>query len=139
MIFLVYVSSAKRPFTRADLLALLAQSRARNAAAGLTGMLLYNGGNFMQVLEGPEEAVNALYAKIGRDPRHSGLMTLLRGPLAARQFADWSMAFCNLDEDEAQAVPGYSDFLNTPLTSVEFAADPSRSQKLLLSFKNSMR
>ncbi len=57
MFFLVYVSSAVRPFSRVDLDDLLATSRANNARVGITGMLLYKDGNFMQVLEGDEEAV----------------------------------------------------------------------------------
>ncbi len=64
MFFLVYVSSATRPFSGEDLRALLATCRKNNAELGVTGMLLYKDGNFMQVLEGDEEAVRGLYEKI---------------------------------------------------------------------------
>lgn len=138
LFFLVYVSSATRPFSRSDLEELLATSRDNNARAGITGMLLYKEGNFMQVLEGEEEAVRAVYDKIGEDPRHRGEITLQEGFTEERQFPDWSMGFRDLLSPETRSVPGYSEFLNTPLTGQEFSEDPSRAQKLLLTFKKTM-
>lgn len=138
MFFLVYVSSAVRPFSRSELEDLLATSRDNNARAGITGMLLYKDGNFMQVLEGEEGAVRALYDKIGDDPRHRGEITLREGFTEERQFPDWSMGFRDLQSPEARAIPGFSEFLNTPLTGREFSEDPTRAQKLLLTFKKTM-
>ena len=138
MFFLVYVSSATRPFSGEDLRALLVTCRKNNAELGVTGMLLYKDGNFMQVLEGDEEAVRGLYEKIAEDPRHGGEMTLQQGYSERRQFPDWSMGFRDLDSPDARSEPGYSEFLNAPLTGREFFADPSRAQKLLLTFKRTM-
>lgn len=138
MFFLVYASSAARLFSESDLSDLLATSRENNARAGITGMLLYKDGNFMQVLEGEEGAVRELYEKIGTDPRHKGEITLLRSIADERQFPDWSMGFRDLDSLEARATPGYNEFLNTPLTGREFSGDPTRAQQLLLTFKRSM-
>ena len=138
MFFLVYVSSAVRPFSRPDLEDLLATSRDNNARAGITGMLLYKDGNFMQVLEGDEAAVRAVYDKIGADSRHGGEIVLREGFTEERQFPDWSMGFRDLHSPEARAIPGYSEFLNTPLTGREFSEDPTRAQKLLLTFKKTM-
>lgn len=134
---LTYASAATRELSKADLNQLLAQCRKNNAELGITGMLLYKDGNFMQVLEGEEGAVRSLYAKISRDPRHKGYI-LLQSTLQERQFPDWSMGFRDLESEEARSNPAYSEFLNTPLTGKEFSANPSRSQKLLLSFKKSM-
>jgi len=78
-LFLVYVSSATLPFSGEDLRALLATCRENNAELGVTGMLLYKDGNFMQVLEGDEQAVRGLYARIAADPRHGGEITLQEG------------------------------------------------------------
>lgn len=138
MFYLVYVSSAVRPFSRSDLEDLLATSRENNARAGITGMLLYKDGNFMQVLEGEEGAVRALYDKIGKDPRHRGEITLREGFAQGRQFPGWTMGFRDLQSREVRDIPGYSEFLNTPLTGREFSEDPTRAQKLLLTFKKSM-
>ena len=135
---LVYVSSATDLFDRAELEEILAVSRRNNAARGVTGMLLYKDGNLMQVLEGDEEAVQATYARISADPRHRGLMVLLEEAVEDRQFADWTMAFRDLEAADAQAVPGYSQFLNTSLDSQELTRDPSAARQLLTVFKKSM-
>ena len=138
MFSLVYVSSATRPFSTPEMIELLEKSRRNNAKLGVTGMLLYKDGNIMQVLEGEESVVRGLAARIGRDPRHRGVMELVQGPQEGRHFADWSMGFRDLRSAEAAACPGYSPFLNTPLDGPEFAADPSRCHRLLLCFKKSM-
>jgi len=136
--FLVYVSSATTLFSDGDLDDLLVTSRENNSRLNISGMLLYKGGNLMQVLEGDEAKVRALYAKITADRRHSGFIVLCDGFQAERQFSDWSMAFRNLNDSELPSTPGYSKFLNTPLTAPEFRADPSVSQQLLATFKASM-
>jgi FAD-dependent sensor of blue light len=136
--YLVYVSSTITPLSRSELVDLLAKSRANNSRLGITGMLLYKDGNVMQVLEGQAQNVRALYAKISRDPRHKGLIVLIDGEADARQFPDWSMAYRDLSDAEVLAMPGYSEFLNAPLTGAEFASDPSRCQRLLRTFKQTM-
>ena len=138
MFSLVYVSSAVTPFSPAELADLLSISHKNNASLGITGMLLYKDGNVMQVLEGEQTAVLDLYSKIRRDPRHRGVLTLLQGPVEERQFPAWSMGFRDLRAGDVDATPGYSEFLNTPLTGKEFSSDPTRCQRLLLTFKKSM-
>ena len=70
MFFLTYVSTATRPFSKADLSELMVKSHENNTRLDLTGMLLYTDGNFMQVLEGEEGDVRTLYEKISDDPRY---------------------------------------------------------------------
>lgn len=136
---LVYVSSATRLFTPADLLALLDQSRRRNGAVGITGMLLYREGNFMQVLEGDAEAVKATHQRIAKDPRHRGLITLRNATVPKRSFGQWSMAFRNLELAETSEVEGYSDFLNQAwnLPAAEPKADAAA--RLVELFRRGMR
>jgi hypothetical protein len=57
MLSLVYASSAKQLFSEEDLTALLQQSRDNNTRLGLSGLLLYKDGNFMQVLERPDDVL----------------------------------------------------------------------------------
>ena len=135
MFYLVYVSVAAEKASKDDLLEILARSRTNNAEAGITGMLLYKDGNYMQVLEGEEKAVRDLYARIRRDPRHLGIVTLVEGRRDNRCFGDWSMGFQDLSSPEARDVPGYSEFLNTPLTAEEFSSDPGQCERLLWAFK----
>jgi Sensors of blue-light using FAD len=138
MLSLVYVSSAKQLFSEEDLKALLKQSRDKNSQHGLTGMLLYKDGNFMQVLEGPEDALAGTYAAIQGDPRHYGILELTRRQIQEREFAAWSMGFKNLKDVNLEQTPGYNTFLNEPLKSAGFQADPSRAQKLLGMFRKHM-
>lgn len=135
LFFLVYVSSAVKEFTKAELLELMRRSSANNAKRDITGMLLFKDGNFMQVIEGPEAAVMDVHDIISKDPRHKGLITLLKGQQKERQFPNWSMGFRNLDEPSLRDDPAYSEFMNTPFTGAEFASDPTRCRKLLLTFK----
>src|SRR4028118_630971 len=105
MFFLVYVSSATRPFSGEDLRVLLETCRKNNAELGITGMLLYKDGNFMQVLEGDEEAVRGLHARIAADPRHRAEITLQEGFAEWRQFPDWSMGFRDLNSPDGGSGP----------------------------------
>ena len=108
---LVYVSAATIPFTRSDLVDLLERSRQRNTRDGISGLLLHRGGNFIQVLEGPPEIVDATYRRIAADARHGGLITLLRRTIPAREFGDWAMGFETMSADMGDALPGFSNFL----------------------------
>ena len=137
MFSLTYVSSAVKPFSARELRELLEVSNRNNRARAVTGMLLYKDGNFMQVLEGEDGVVHGVHDKIARDPRHHGLITLLQEHLPGRQFPSWSMGFKDLGSD-LDNPEGYNEFLNLPLTSQEFKSDPSRAQKLLLTFKQNM-
>jgi hypothetical protein len=132
------VSSAVHPFSKSELTDFLEKSQKRNTALGITGMLLYKDGNFMQVLEGDEVNVRALGAQISQDRRHRGFIQLYSSSIKERSFADWAMGFYDLRSPEANQIPGYSDFLRTPLTGPEFSSNPSRCQKLLLCFKKAM-
>ena len=112
MFHLIYVSSAVNLFSEDELTQLLEISRVNNATIGITGMLLYLEGNFIQVLEGEKEAVLNTQSRISKDPRHRGILTLLQGDIEKREFAEWSMGFRNLDPKEGQELPGYTDFLS---------------------------
>ena len=111
MYHLIYVSSAVNLFTDEQLKQLLEVSRTNNGKRNITGMLLYLDGNFIQVLEGEQTAVIETHQRIARDPRHKGLMTLLQGNIPEREFSDWSMGFRNVESNDGDSLPGYTDFL----------------------------
>lgn len=90
---LVYSSSAPVELADTLLTELLRGSRQRNQQRGITGLLLYQQLRFLQVLEGPEAAVRAVFRRIACDQRHYALTVLSDGPIARRLFADWSMGF----------------------------------------------
>jgi len=135
LISLVYLSTAMVPFSKQDLLELLAKSRENNSKLGITGMLLFKNGNFLQVLEGEREKVRDLYHKIGRDPRHGKLIGLFEDSSTGPDFPDWSMGFHDLGSPQTMRIPGSNHLLDSSLTSADFASDPSRAKKLLLLFK----
>ena len=89
----VYVSTATPLADIAQIEELLDRAQARNARAGLTGVLLYDSGNFMQYVEGPADALPRVYASIRRSPLHTGVIEILREPIGRREFPEWSMAF----------------------------------------------
>jgi hypothetical protein len=76
---------------------ILEQSRSRNAAAGLTGALMLQESWFVQLLEGEAAAVEAVFARIRCDSRHSDVQITTDNPTATRIFADWSMAYAGPD------------------------------------------
>lgn len=90
---LVYVSSAVREVSQADIDHLLERALARNFECQVTGVLLFASGDFMQYLEGPEEGVAEAYRHIRADALHCGIIELLREPIAQREFAEWRMAY----------------------------------------------
>jgi len=61
----------------------------------------------MQTIEGAPAAIEALYAKIRRDPRHSGLILICDEPVAQRSYGDWSMAFREIARHEAAQIAGF--------------------------------
>jgi len=133
--FLVYVSAAVTWFSESELRALLTSARFRNEHAGITGMLLYKDGNFMQALEGPESAVRRLYKRIESDRRHCGLLVLDSGEQETRQFALWSMAFHDLSGGRAEMPKGYSRFMDEPLNAPAYVQQPGRCHEFLRTFK----
>jgi len=94
---ILYASKATRRFSGAMLDVILRQSKRNNSPLEISGLLLYANGTFMQLLEGPEPAVEATFHKIGRDPRHTDIRCLYRGPIEQRLFGGWKMGFINLD------------------------------------------
>lgn len=88
---LVYISSARLDLTPRDLNEILEEAGAFNSKHWITGLLLFNGLNFLQLLEGTEGVIASLYARIARDPRHHAVVTILKEPASRRIFPDWSM------------------------------------------------
>ena len=106
---LAYLSSATKFPEPSDLDRILVQSRQNNEADGITGLLLYHDGNFFQVLEGPEDAVEACYRRIALDPRHRGHIVMMRESAPMRRFENWTMAFLPYEDMSATEQKGFLD------------------------------
>jgi hypothetical protein len=131
----VYTSTATRDLTDDDLAELLRQCVRNNERAGLTGMLLYRDGRFMQVLEGPDDAVRDVFAVIAADARHAEVRLLLDEPIGDRAFPAWGMAFRTVDDETARQLDGYDDFLLRPAVAAARPDAPSRARWLLEWFR----
>lgn len=100
-----YVSSASKQLATPDAMdRLLTGARSFNQACGVTGVLLHQGGNFFQYLEGPEQSVAQVYARVKKATSHHGLIELVNGPVEQRHFAAWTMGFAEATRSELQRI-----------------------------------
>lgn len=96
MFQLIYTSAASNSLDDFALRELAQTSAYNNQACGITGMLLFHNGSILQVLEGDEDTVKALYEKIENDLRHTGSMVLLSRHCKNREFSEWFMGYKNI-------------------------------------------
>ena len=88
---LTYTSRARLDLTDADLNDIHQTARHLNALDGITGLLLFDGSRFLQIIEGSESAIDNLVDRLRRDPRHSAFEVRDEHMVENRSFADWSM------------------------------------------------
>ena len=133
LVQVVYASRARVVCDTAFFKDLLEKARANNASLGVSGMLLYHVGAFLQVLEGPPAVVAALYEKIERDTRHDRVVVLHRADVDARSFAEWSMGLMKSDSKTLTAAQGINEFLTEGVLTL--ASDSQRLAKVLQGFR----
>jgi hypothetical protein len=80
-----------------------AKARTANEAAGVTGLLVFDGMRFCQQIEGPRKAVLALTERIRHDARHVNVEILHHGPLAERRFRRFSLGYAAVDDVDVLA------------------------------------
>ena len=134
LIHLIYVSSATAACDAAELEKILVASARNNAPLQLTGMLLYAQGNFMQVLEGEEAAIDQIYSRIVKDPRHTDVFVIEREAIEQRSFDQWSMGFRRLGATEALAHPAYAPFFERGFDAAKIGAHPGLALDMLKEF-----
>lgn len=100
---------------------IVAASRHHNPLRQVTGALLFTGGHFAQLLEGPAQALADTMAAINADPRHDTVARLIKGAIPQRRFEAWSMAFAE--------APGADDLIEQLLTERPLA--PARCERVL--------
>jgi len=111
-----------------DLAQILEESKTWNEAHGLTGMLLYiegeflkyNGGRFIQVLEGDEADVKEIFEKIQTDNRHFNIIKLTEAKMIRRSFEDWSMGFKAMTHTDYKELPGSFELDDSLLEDKKF-------------------
>ena len=95
LVRLLYASRAVNPVPAA-IEAILTQSRQHNPASGITGVLCYGNGIFLQAIEGGRSAVSELYGHIQRDARHTNVELLMFEEISERRFGGWTMGQVNM-------------------------------------------
>tara|TARA_B100002019_G_C20936554_1_gene434704 strand:+ start:229 stop:636 length:408 start_codon:yes stop_codon:yes gene_type:complete len=93
-----YLSQSKLDWTDEAIDQLLERSKQNNATKGITGAMIYANGYFMQLIEGPQIAVDELYSAIEADPRHEVLSLLHNQEIKDRHFSDWAMEYRDSDD-----------------------------------------
>ena len=109
LVRLLYVSRALDPDASAATDAILAVAREHNMANGITGILCYGGGIYLQAIEGGRNQVNNLYAQIVSDKRHTDVVLLNYEEIAERRFGGWTMGQVNLSKLNTSVVLKYSE------------------------------
>ncbi|MGE0637293.1 MAG: BLUF domain-containing protein [Bacteroidia bacterium] len=102
--YLIYKSKPTANLSEKDLLEIAEQSKNNNIDNGLTGLLIFGNNEFIQVLEGSEKDIEALYQKLLSDKRHNDVIIVKRGELERRYFPTWSMGFRAVSVDEMQLI-----------------------------------
>ena len=109
LVRLLYASRAVPAVDHEELLAILKKSKANNPKVGITGVLCFSQGIFMQVLEGGRDAVSLLYNRIAHDARHGEVVLLSYEEIAERRFAGWSMGQVNMARLNPAVLLKYSE------------------------------
>ncbi|MEN2425725.1 BLUF domain-containing protein [Chromobacterium vaccinii] len=136
---LIYVSTARRELSNAELETLLESCVRHNLQNDISGVLLYGPGNFIQVLEGEAEAVAETYQRILDDPRHHNLIEILLEDIERRSFANWRMGFTRLDDAAIRKQPGFVDVYGPDFLPQRLAERPTLAMNILLSFRKNCR
>ncbi len=105
----MYASRAVPGIAQDELLAIVRKSKANNPSVGVTGVLCFSEGIFLQALEGGRSAVNKLYNRIATDPRHTDVELMCYEEIGERRFAGWSMGQVNMSRLNPGLLLKYSE------------------------------
>jgi hypothetical protein len=108
---LTYTSFARLDLEARDLEAIHRTAREVNALEGITGLLIFNGTHFLQIIEGAPSAIDDLVERLRRDPRHSGLEIRDEQMIEQRSFPDWSMELVRVSASYFEAKDTVADRL----------------------------
>jgi hypothetical protein len=131
MLRVTYLSRETDSFSARGLVELLEHCKNNNPALGVTGMLMYANGTFLQTLEGEAETVEILLAKIERDKRHHGFQVIKRESIDERIYKNWSMGFERLTEAALHDEPALKAFQLDDFNPEFLSAHPSVVENLI--------
>jgi hypothetical protein len=130
MIQLTYTSMAIPLLVMPDIKRILEIAKKYNSENKITGCLLYYKYQFIQILEGEEETIEKLYAKIKQDKKHFNVNLLYRNEISERIFLQWSMAFKELNENTLEELSGTMLFEDNLIRFSEITNKPTLASRL---------
>lgn len=130
LVQLIYLSDLVDK-NEADIAPILQSAVKHNSKNGITGMLLYSGGNFLQVLEGEKAAVDETYARICRDPRHRNAVLLVEEEVTERHFPNWQMGYRQLGQEHVASLPRYAPYFQYGFDTSAIQAKPGVALEML--------
>ncbi len=133
---LIYFSKLSDIKMEQDIGKILESCVRHNKENGITGMLLYATGNFLQVLEGGKQAVDETMSRIFADPRHYDVKILIEEPIAERHFSQWNMGYQHLSEDYLRDFSEYAHFFQFRANDEAIRAKPGVAVELLRLFSH---
>jgi len=122
-----------------ELGAILESSVRHNQLNGITGMLLFYRGGFLQVLEGEALQVQETYSRICGDKRHCDILTLSSSEIPRRHFENWSMGYKYVDPSVIATFPKYAPFFNFRTDTDKIKCAPGLALEMLTMFANGMK
>ena len=127
----IYTSQSTADVGDAELSAILAVSIKNNQRSDVTGLLIFNQGTFMQVLEGSSAAVDATLHRIKRDSRHTKFNLLVRNISKTREFSRWDMAIRHICAADTEALPALAPFFAQGFDAATIGAKPGLCMDLM--------
>ncbi len=133
LVRLLYASKLKTANDPAVIDSILAQSREHNPALGITGILVYSEGIFLQALEGGRKQISELYSHIIKDSRHTDVVLLHYEEITERRYGGWTMGQVNLAKVNASVLLKYSETVELNPYSVSGAVSLALLEELMVS------
>ncbi len=126
---IIYLSSSTKYLSSYEIGSLLSNARENNLINGITGLLLYADGDFLQVIEGPNIPIIKLFESIQRDTRHKEILTITNTEIKEKHFPNWNMGFFISNYEELSKIEGYETISKQSLSKI--------SDKMCLAFIDS--
>lgn len=137
---IAYASQAVPDLSKSQLNGLVERAAARNLTEEVTGLLLFDGARFLQYIEGPEEGLNAVYARILNARSHTDLIELARGRIGRRRLPYWSMQRIDVAETDlkAAALSDWTSMRQRMAGSIQAPTGVDRLAELAMSYLSSV-
>ncbi|MGB0127101.1 MAG: BLUF domain-containing protein [Rhodocyclaceae bacterium] len=139
LVQVIYTSCVAEELDDAALAQILDVSVRNNSRLGITGLLVFAAGTFMQVLEGEDAQIDGLLARIHTDPRHRGVDVLVRNQIKEREFSQWHMGFRRPGTADAEALPQYAAFFDDGFDAGKIGAQPGMGLEILRALAGSVQ